>query len=84
MRILFLILISLFLTSCFRKALIETETNNNEFKVDLLFEYDGCKAYRFEDGGRAIYYTNCNGSTNWNENCGKSCNRNIIVNTNKQ
>ena len=35
--------------------------NNKTYKVDYLFEHDGCKVYRFYDNGRHVYFTNCNG-----------------------
>jgi len=44
-----------------------------DFKVDRLFQVDGCTVYRFHDGGRPRYFTNCAGSTQWEESCGKNC-----------
>jgi Domain of unknown function (DUF4884) len=38
-------------------------SNNNTYKISFLFEHDGCKVYRFEDGGQLIYFTSCNGET---------------------
>lgn len=35
--------------------------NNDSYKVSFLFEYDGCKVYRFLDNGQYIYFTNCKG-----------------------
>ena len=35
--------------------------NNKTYKVDYLFEHDGCKVYRFYDRGNYVYFTNCNG-----------------------
>lgn len=37
--------------------------NNDTYKVDYLFEHDGCKVYRFYDNGHFVYFTNCNGDT---------------------
>ena len=37
--------------------------NNRTYQVDYLFEHDGCKVYRFQDNGRYVYFTNCNGET---------------------
>ena len=43
-------------------------------KVDTLFtDDDGCTVKRFEDAGRLRYYTNCPGTTMYNESCGKNC-----------
>lgn len=38
-----------------------TPENNKTFRVDFLFEHDGCKVYRFNDNGYRVYFTNCNG-----------------------
>ena len=35
--------------------------NNQTYKVDYLFEHQGCKVYRFYDRGNYVYFTNCNG-----------------------
>ena len=40
-------------------------TDNRDFQVQLLFEVDGCKVYRFWDGGECRYFTSCNGSVNY-------------------
>jgi hypothetical protein len=39
----------------------EPAENNKTYKVEYLFEHDGCKVYRFWDRGQYIYFTNCNG-----------------------
>jgi hypothetical protein len=39
----------------------EAAANNTTYKVEYLFEHEGCKVYRFLDRGNYIYYTNCNG-----------------------
>lgn len=54
-------------TSCRRESTEVVETNNKNFNVELLFEVDGCKVYRFWDGGYK-YFTTCNGSINWGTN----------------
>lgn len=45
-----------------------TPPNNNAFEVEYLFEYDGCKVYRFEDRGHFVYFTNCNSNVTSVEN----------------
>lgn len=35
--------------------------NNGTYKIDYLFEHDGCKVYRFYDMGNYVYFTNCTG-----------------------
>lgn len=37
--------------------------NNVTYKVDYLFEHEGCKVYRFYDRGNNVYFTNCKGET---------------------
>jgi len=34
-------------------------SNNATYKVEYLFEHDGCKVYRFWDNGHFVYFTNC-------------------------
>ena len=76
----FLILVFCFLglSSCYRIITPQTDlvSSNPTAKVQLLFEVDGCKVYRFYDGGAARYFTNCrngNSSIGWVESCGKNC-----------
>lgn len=42
--------------------------NNPTYKVEYLFEHDGCKVYRFMDMGNYIYFTNCQGDVTSIEN----------------
>lgn len=49
-----------------------------EFVVDKLFTHEGCTVYRFYDGGTR-YFTNCQGSTSWTEQCGKGCTRQVGI-----
>jgi len=35
--------------------------NNRSYKVEYLFEHDGCKVYRFHDYGKYVYFTSCSG-----------------------
>jgi hypothetical protein len=66
------------LAGCSKPA--ETSTSvGREFVVDKLFTHEGCTVYRFNDGGNNRYFTNCQGSTSWRENCGKNCTRNMEV-----
>lgn len=66
------------LISCHEKG-VETIKNGN-FTNELLFEQDGCKMYRFMDGGRAIYWSNCNGHIEYTErhSSGKSTTSEIV------
>ena len=48
---------------CFTQQplLKEAPKNNGTYKVEYLFEHEGCKVYRFYDRGQYVYFTNCNG-----------------------
>lgn len=59
-----LIVLAMFVIGCQGDAQETRATTNSEFHVQLLFEHDGCKVYRFYDG-RFIYYTDCRGKTEW-------------------
>ncbi len=60
--LLILIVACLFL-SCTRQIPVSkiSPENNKTYRVDFLFEHDGCKVYRFLDHGNLVYFTNCNG-----------------------
>lgn len=62
-----------FLLSCEGEAESVTQSGNPDYKIEFLFEHDGCKIYRFYDG-RYIYWTDCKGKTeqNFSESSGKS------------
>lgn len=65
------------LLGCAKQA--ETTTSRGDFVVDTLFTVDGCTVYRFRDLGSARYFTNCSGSTEWRESCGKNCVREVSI-----
>jgi hypothetical protein len=50
-------LLALALVGCYQPAEQAQQVNQN-FKVERLFEHDGCTAYRFYDS-RTIYYVRC-------------------------
>ncbi len=52
----------LLLIGCENKPVATTQSSNTKVPVDLLFEHDGCKVYRFEDGGYPRYYAKCSDS----------------------
>ena len=60
-KILFIGLVSILFLSCQREGIEELKTDNSNYEVELLFEVDGCKVYRFWDGGNR-YFTTCNGT----------------------
>jgi hypothetical protein len=48
------------------QPIVTTQAENNvDYEVSYLFEYGGCKVYRFYDKvySNAVYYTNCGGDT---------------------
>jgi hypothetical protein len=49
-----------FLSSCAGEA--KESIQDGDFKIEFLFEKDGCKIYRFRDNGRYIYWSNCSGN----------------------
>lgn len=66
-RLTFLLLTDIiFISACVKPAQTCEQTTNNKITVDFLFEKDGCKVYRFIDGGYAIYYTTCTGNVEYN------------------
>ncbi len=57
------------LVSCSKKPLSSNPTENPKFDVDVLFDYDGCRVYRFYDKGYPVYFVRCGRSIqiSWNE-----------------
>lgn len=56
-KLLLLLTVILFLTSCRKDGIESQATNNDEFQVTYLFEKDGIKVYRFYDGMEHHYFT---------------------------
>jgi hypothetical protein len=54
-----LIILSLLIMAGCMKPSKET-VQIESFKVEFLFEHEGCKMYRFFDG-RTVYWSNCSG-----------------------
>lgn len=46
-------------------------STNPEFQIELLFEKDGCKMYRFYDG-HYIYWSDCSGNVSYQYKSGKN------------
>jgi hypothetical protein len=67
-KIITILLISLLSASCVNEAKESTQLGN--FKNEFLFEVDGCKMYRFEDGSRFIYWSDCRGKVNYDYTTG--------------
>lgn len=59
------ILTAILFTGCLNEGQERQKTSNQEIEVTLLFEKDGCKVYRFIDGGRSVYWTDCRGKVEY-------------------
>jgi hypothetical protein len=44
------------LSACDKPSQEYRNSTNDNFQVELLFEVDGVRVYRFEDGGRSRYF----------------------------
>jgi hypothetical protein len=51
------------LFSCEKKQGQEI-THTGEFEIHFLFEHDGCKVYRFDDG-HSVYWSDCSGDLSY-------------------
>lgn len=69
----YIIAVAFVLTGCYEKIPAEqVSVVQGQYQVDKLFTVDGCTVYRFADNGYSRYFTNCNGSTQWQELAGKT------------
>ena len=65
-------LVAVLLVGCVNAP--KSEVQNGNFKVEFLFEQNGCKMSRFKDGGRYIYWSDCQGKvqSDYTQSTGKS------------
>ena len=63
--------VAFMLAGCKKAPQSEALSSNPEIRVGLLFEHEGVRVYRFYDEGRAIYYTDARGKTEWHRSNGK-------------
>lgn len=75
-----LLLVLVLLSSC--KGDSKESIQNGDFKIEFLFEMDGCKVYRFKDGTRYVYWSNCSGNIQSRHYQGKSGYVNVETLTN--
>lgn len=54
-------LVVMLLVGCQNRGNPKDTVQDGDFKIEFLFEKDGCKMYRFKDGYRYIYWANCAG-----------------------
>lgn len=64
-KLIALVALGLLTVACVEKHEPQQTVQSGNFQVEYLFENQGCKAYRFLDGGRYIYYTDCSGKTEY-------------------
>lgn len=64
-------------SGCAKTAQESKPSSNAAITVELLFEHEGVRMYRFSDGGRYRYYavpkSGAWATTTWDESCGKNC-----------
>lgn len=58
-----LLLAAVFFTGCVEDA--KESIQNGNFTVEFLFEQNGCKMYRFKDGDRYVYWSDCQGKAQY-------------------
>ena len=68
----YVLLVAVLLVGCVNDP--KSEAQNGNFKVEFLFEQNGCKMYRFKDGGRYVYWSDCQGKmqSDYTQSTGKS------------
>ena len=69
-KLLLILILGLTITSC-KHDPVSSSREGLDIKVDLLFEKDGIKMYRFYDNGQSHYYTN-KGETITTQQSGKT------------
>jgi hypothetical protein len=76
----FALICAALLSGCEKQA--EVSAKAGDVTVERLFTYDGCTAYRFEDG-RTVHFVRCDTrtETSWRYSCGKNCVRTDSVTT---
>lgn len=77
-----LLLLAVVLTSgCAKEAQESKPSSNAAITVELLFEHEGVRMYRFRDGGHYRYYavptSGVWATAQWSEGCGKNCTRDV-------
>lgn len=58
-----LMLAAVLFVGCVNDA--KESVQNGDFKVEFLFEQNGCKMYRFKDGGTYVYWSDCQGKVQY-------------------
>jgi hypothetical protein len=66
----------LLLSACYSDGLETRTTDNEKFKIEMLFTVEGCRVYRFFDAGRSHYFSRCSNTSSAvtsTKDCGKGC-----------
>jgi len=83
MKRIIIAMVAVMISGC-EKAPESVTHAGGDFQVGRLFTVDGCSVYRFDDAGRAVYFTNCNGSTQFTQKCSSKCSRQVDVSGGKE
>lgn len=75
-----ILLLLVIVTGCgVKKGQKTIDVEGSNFELDFLFEHEGCRMYRFNDGGKWVYWSDCSGNTQSSHrvSCGKHCYKTI-------
>lgn len=72
--------LSSLINSCAETAIKSEVTSGNGIKLELLFEKDGCKVYRFYDAGYLIYWSDCSGRIEYDYRSNKTHRKQQTIN----
>lgn len=80
-KILAITSVAVLLAACGKDPVSTGQSDNPNVPVSKMFEYEGCKVYRFKDAGEYVYYSNCSGTTTGfhAESCGKNCTKQVPI-----
>jgi hypothetical protein len=73
------------LVGCANDPVASSASNNPQVKVDLLFEHEGVRVYRFWDAGHHRYYaiprdgSATSVESGFNQSCGKGCTKYVPI-----
>lgn len=73
------ILMLVLTVGCYMEPIRQETPKAQQAGVSQIFEHQGCRVYRFWDGGYPRYYTKCAciSKAEWVEKCGDSCFTNL-------
>lgn len=81
-RLILIAIAALLLSGCDTEGVGSESTDNDQVVVERLFTVEGCTMYKFRDGWRNIYWTNCPGTTQYYT--GGKNNKHVSVDTNSE